>query len=50
MPLGLTRILLGQKIKKNARGVEHNSKNGILNGYHMIEINHFKILLLCKMM
>jgi hypothetical protein len=30
--------------------IEHNSENGILNGYHMSEINHFKVLLLCKMM
>jgi hypothetical protein len=30
--------------------VEHNGENMILNGYHMIEINHFKILLLCKIM
>jgi hypothetical protein len=30
--------------------VEHNDKNEILNGYHMSEINHFKVLLLCKIM
>jgi hypothetical protein len=30
--------------------IEHKGKNRILNGYHMIEINYFKILLLCKMM
>jgi hypothetical protein len=29
--------------------VEHNDKNIILNRYHMSEINHFKDLLLCKM-
>jgi hypothetical protein len=28
--------------------VEHNGEKGILNGYHMSEINHFKVLLLCK--
>jgi hypothetical protein len=30
--------------------VEHNGENIILNGYHMGEINHFKVLLLYKMM
>jgi hypothetical protein len=30
--------------------VEHNGENRILNGYHMNEINHSKVLLLCKMM
>jgi hypothetical protein len=30
--------------------VKHNSENRILNEYHMIEINYFKVLLLCKMM
>jgi hypothetical protein len=29
--------------------VEHNDENKILNGYHMSEINYFKVLLLCKM-
>jgi hypothetical protein len=24
--------------------IEHNGKNKILNGYHMNEINHFKVL------
>jgi hypothetical protein len=33
-----------------SRRIEHKGKNRILNGYHMIEINYFKILLLCKMM
>jgi hypothetical protein len=28
--------------------LEYNGENRILNGYHMSEINHFKILLLCK--
>jgi hypothetical protein len=27
-----------------------NGENRILNEYHIGEINHFKILLLCKMM
>jgi hypothetical protein len=30
--------------------IEHNSKTEILNKYHTSEINHFKVLLLCKMM
>jgi hypothetical protein len=30
-------------------GVEHNGENRILSGYHICEINHFKILLLYKM-
>jgi hypothetical protein len=30
--------------------VEYNVESGILNRYHMSEINYFKILLLCKMM
>jgi hypothetical protein len=30
--------------------VEHNSEYGILNEYHMSELNHFNVLLLCKMM
>jgi hypothetical protein len=30
--------------------VEHNGENEILYGYHMSEINHFKVLLLCEMM
>jgi hypothetical protein len=29
--------------------VEHNGENRILNEYHMSEINHFKVLLLYKM-
>jgi hypothetical protein len=28
----------------------HSDENGILNLYHMSEINHFKFLLLYKMM
>jgi hypothetical protein len=30
--------------------VEHNGENEILYVYHMSEINHFKVLLLCEMM
>jgi hypothetical protein len=30
--------------------IEHSSENKILNGYHMSEINYFKVLLLCEMM
>jgi hypothetical protein len=33
-----------------SHGVEYNDENKILNGYHMSEINYFKVLLLCKMM
>jgi hypothetical protein len=32
------------------RLTEENSENGILNRYHMVEINYFKVLLLYKMM
>jgi hypothetical protein len=37
-------------VKKSSHYVEHNGENRILNRYHMREINHFKVLLLCKMM
>jgi hypothetical protein len=30
--------------------VEHNNERGILNRYHMSELNYFKVLLLWKMM
>jgi hypothetical protein len=30
--------------------IEYNGENRILNGYHMSEINNFKVLLLFKMM
>jgi hypothetical protein len=35
---------------QSSHRVEHNGENGFLNGYHMSVINHFKVLLLCKMM
>jgi hypothetical protein len=39
-----------QVILKVCYYVEYNGENRILNGYHMSEINYFKVLLLCKMM
>jgi fructose-specific phosphotransferase system component IIB len=31
-----------------SRYVEHNGENGISNRYHMNEIDHFKLFILCS--
>jgi hypothetical protein len=38
------------QVRSNFVHLEHNGENKILNEYNTTEINHFKVLLLCKMM
>jgi hypothetical protein len=42
-------IVVRKDDRRGTVGVEHNGENRILSGYHICEINHFKILLLYKM-
>jgi hypothetical protein len=39
---------VNQILSCSSRHIKHNNKNGIQNKYHMSEINHFKVFIMCS--